>query len=124
MAGKRFGRVGDSPIIAAGTWAENDTCAVSCTGHGEFFLRCAVAHDVSARIAYGSKSVTEASAGALAKVTALGGDGGFIALDRQGTATLPFNTPGMYRGYITTDGTIHVAIYRDEAFGLSGELVY
>ncbi|GAB4467317.1 MAG: isoaspartyl peptidase/L-asparaginase [Armatimonadaceae bacterium] len=114
MAGKRHGRVGDSPLIAAGTWAENRTCAVSCTGHGEYFIRHAVAYDIAARMKYAGVSLGEASGETLHEVTQSGGDGGLIALDAQGNATLPFNTPGMYRGYITEDGSVYVSIYREE----------
>jgi beta-aspartyl-peptidase (threonine type) len=115
IAGKRYGRVGDSPIIGAGTWAENATCAVSATGHGEYFIRNAVAHDIAARIAYAGQSVAEAANEVvLRKLVALGGEGGVIVLDAHGNAALPFNTPGMYRGFVTEDGTIHTAIFTDE----------
>jgi L-asparaginase / beta-aspartyl-peptidase len=113
MTNKRFGRVGDSPIIGAGTYADNETCAVSCTGDGEYFIRAAVAHNVSAMMLYGGKSVAEAAAGAIEKVGKLGGTGGLIALDRRGNFTTPFNTSGMYRGWIGPDGQPHVAIYKD-----------
>jgi len=114
MAGKRYGRVGDSPIIGAGTWADNATCAVSATGHGEYFIRNAVAHDIAARIAYGGQTVAAAAEEVvLHKLAALGGDGGVIALDARGNAALPFNTPGMYRGYVTEPGAVHVAIFAD-----------
>jgi beta-aspartyl-peptidase (threonine type) len=117
MAGKRFGRVGDSPIIGAGTWAENATCAVSATGHGEFFIRRAVAHDIAARIAYAGQRVADAAGEVvLRKLAAIGGEGGVIALDAVGNAALPFNTPGMYRGFVTDDGTIHTAIFVGDAF--------
>ncbi len=113
MTNKRYGRIGDSPLIGAGTWADNATCAVSATGHGEYFIRNAVAHDIAARIAYGGQTVQEAANimvnGALVEV---GGDGGVIALDAHGRAALPFNSAGMYRGWITKDGAVSVAIYR------------
>lgn len=114
MAGKRYGRIGDSPIIGAGTWADNATCGVSSTGHGEFFIRKAVAHDVAARIAYGGRPLVRAALETMAELTAFGGDGGFIALDSQGNAALPFNTGAMYRGYLLEDGTVRVAIFGDE----------
>ena len=113
MTNKRFGRVGDSPIIGAGTYADNGTCAVSCTGDGEYFIRSAVAHDVSAMMAYGGKSVEQAAAGALEKVGKLGGTGGLIALDGRGNFSMPFNTSGMYRGWIGPDGRPQVLIYKD-----------
>lgn len=114
MGGKRFGRVGDSPLIGAGTWADNATCALSCTGHGEYFIRKAIAHDVAARMAYAGIPLKNACAATLAALTEAGGAGGFVALDSRGNAALPFNTPGMYRGCITSDGAIHIAIYADE----------
>lgn len=115
MPDKRYGRVGDSPVIGAGTWADDATCAVSCTGHGEFFLRFAAAHDVAARIAYLGESVFQAADVVIhEKLKGAGGYGGLIAIDRQGNAALPFNTVGMYRGYITEDGSVSVAIFRDE----------
>jgi beta-aspartyl-peptidase (threonine type) len=112
MTNKRFGRVGDSPVIGAGTWADNATCAVSATGHGEFFIRYAAAHDIAARMAYGGRSVSEAAHEVVYdRLKAGGGAGGVIAIDAHGNATLPFNTSGMYRGYITADGETTVAIY-------------
>jgi beta-aspartyl-peptidase (threonine type) len=114
MAGKRYGRIGDSPIIGAGTWADNATCGVSSTGHGEFFIRKAVAHDVAARMAYGGRPLVRAALETMAELTAFGGDGGFIALDAQGNAALPFNTGAMYRGYLLEDGSVRVAIFGDE----------
>jgi beta-aspartyl-peptidase (threonine type) len=113
MTNKRFGRVGDSPIIGAGTYADNETCAVSCTGDGEYFIRSAVAHDVTAMMRYGGKSVEQAAAAAIEKVGKLGGTGGLIALDRRGNFATPFNTSGMYRGWIGPDGRPQVAIYKD-----------
>jgi beta-aspartyl-peptidase (threonine type) len=116
MTGKRFGRVGDSPIVGAGVWASNATCAVSATGHGEYFIRHAVAHDIHARMAYGGASVAEA-AGAVIQgaLRAAGGEGGVIALDALGNAALPFNTPGMYRGILRANGEIKVAIFDAES---------
>ncbi len=113
MTNKRFGRVGDSPIIGAGTYADNETCAVSCTGDGEYFIRSSVAHDVSAMMRYAGKSVEDAASAALERVGKLGGTGGLIALDRRGNFTMPFNTSGMYRGHVGPDGQPHVLIYKD-----------
>ena len=114
MTNKKFGRVGDSPIIGAGTYANNNTCAVSCTGQGEFFIRSVVAYDVSALMEYKGLSVTDASEKAIMeKVTRLGGTGGLIAMDSKGNFAMPFNTPGMYRGYIDPDGKIVIQIYKD-----------
>src|SRR5439155_16695900 len=105
----RAGRVGDSPIIGAGTYAENETCAVSCTGKGELFIRHAVAHDLAARMKYLKRPLTEAAAEVLQGLPKEpGGVGGLIALDRQGHVALPYNTNGMLRGYVTADGTMYV----------------
>lgn len=113
MTNKRFGRVGDSPIIGAGTYANNNSCAVSCTGWGEFFIRNVVAHDVAALVEYKGLSLKEAAEEVIMKkVPALGGDGGLIALDRNGNIAMTFNTEGMYRGYITKDGKVVVEIYK------------
>ena len=111
---KRYGRVGDSPIIGAGTFADNRTCAVSATGHGEFFIRFNVAGDIAARMRYRHDSVEKAATDVIEELRQVGGDGGVIALDAKGHFTLPFNTEGMYRGWIGMDGVPHVAIYRDE----------
>jgi beta-aspartyl-peptidase (threonine type) len=112
MTNKRFGRVGDAPIIGAGTWADS-SCAVSATGWGEYFIRSAVAHDICARVAYRGDSVAKAAADVLAEVARLGGDGGVIVLDADGNASLPFNSGGMYRGTINADGVVVVAIYAE-----------
>jgi beta-aspartyl-peptidase (threonine type) len=112
MTNKRFGRVGDSPVIGAGTYADNASCAVSCTGHGETFIRYAVAHDVSARMKYAHQPLEAAARDALAAMPAEpGGVGGLIALDAQGHFAMPYNTEGMFRGWITADGKTHVLIY-------------
>ncbi len=113
MTNKRFGRVGDSPVLGAGTWADSRTAAVSCTGHGEYFLRGAVAHDVHARMRYGRASVAEASAATLADLSALGGEGGWIALTAAGDAAAPYNSGGMYRGWIDSEGRVTVRIWAD-----------
>ena len=113
MTNKRFGRVGDSPIIGAGTYADNETCGVSCTGDGEYFIRASVAHEVTARMRLAGEPVERAAAAALAKAEKLGGTGGLIALDRRGNFTTPFNTSGMYRGVVGPDGRPRVSIYKD-----------
>jgi beta-aspartyl-peptidase (threonine type) len=109
---KEFGRIGDSPIIGAGTYANNRTCAVSCTGDGEYFIREAVAHDVSAMMEYKGMSVQQAAQAAIDKVGKIGGTGGLIALDPAGNFAMPFNTSGMYRGTVDAAGKISVEIYR------------
>lgn len=115
MSNKRFGRVGDSPIIGAGTYADNRSCAVSATGHGEFFIRYAVAHDICARVLHADQSLM-ASADAVVHgvLVDAGGEGGVIALDPEGNVAMPFNTPGMYRAAMDADGRVTVAIYGDE----------
>jgi beta-aspartyl-peptidase (threonine type) len=111
MTNKRYGRVGDSPLIGAGTWAD-ERCAVSGTGWGEFFIRCAVAHDICARVAYrGDTLATAADDVILGQVPALGGDGGAIAIDIDGNIAMPFNTTGMYRGWVKPDGSRGTAIF-------------
>ncbi len=109
---KRPGRVGDSPIIGAGTYASNATCAVSCTGDGEYFIRAAVAHEVSSLIENKGVSVKEAAEGALGRAAALGGTGGLIAMDAHGNVAMPFNTSGMYRAVLQPDGKVATDIYR------------
>jgi beta-aspartyl-peptidase (threonine type) len=104
--------VGDSPIIGAGAYAENESCAVSCTGKGEFFIRFTVASDIAARMKYRGDSLKKAADDVLAGLPKLpGGTGGIIALDRQGNVAMPFNSNGMYRGTITQSGKVWVAIY-------------
>jgi L-asparaginase/beta-aspartyl-peptidase (threonine type) len=112
FTGKLPGRVGDSPIIGAGTWADNATCAVSGTGHGELFMRTGLAHDVAARIKYGKQSLQSAARDALAAVARLGGDGGLVALDRRGVIAMPFNSEAMLRACIGRDGRAVVKIGR------------
>ncbi len=109
---KRAGRVGDSPVIGAGTYANNATCAVSATGDGDYFIRATVAHDVSALMEYRGMSLKEAAQSVLDKVAKLGGSGGLIAIDRQGNIALPFNTSGMYRGYVDPNGKFVMEIYK------------
>ncbi len=111
MTNKRWGRVGDSPLIGAGTWADARV-GVSATGWGEFFIRCAVAHDIAARVAYRGDTLQTAAEEVIVNVVpALGGDGGAIAIDRDGNIAMPFSTIGMYRGWITRDGTRGTAIF-------------
>jgi L-asparaginase / beta-aspartyl-peptidase len=109
---KRPGRVGDSPVIGAGTYANNATCAVSATGDGEYFIRASVGHDISALMEYRGMSLKDAAQAVLDKVAKLGGTGGLIAIDREGKMALPFNTAGMYRGYIDSSGKVVIEIYR------------
>jgi beta-aspartyl-peptidase (threonine type) len=114
MTNKRWGRVGDSPVIGAGTWAD-ERCGVSGTGWGEFYIRNAVAHDICARVAYRGDALSVAADEVINKVVpAHGGDGGAIALDRDGNIAMPFNTAGMYRAWIRPDGSRGTAIFRDE----------
>ena len=113
MTNKRWGRVGDSPIIGAGTYADNATCGISCTGHGEYFIRYAVAHDVAARMAYLNEDVNTAADHVVNKtLVEKGGSGGLIALDAFGNVSMPFNSKGMYRGYARPDGRV-VKIYKE-----------
>ena len=112
MTNKKYGRVGDAPIIGAGTYCNNETAGISCTGWGEFYIRNVVAKTISDLMEYKGLSVAGASKMALDKVGKMGGDGGLIALDKKGNMTMPFNTEGMYRGAITADGKIEVSIYK------------
>ncbi len=113
MTNKRWGRVGDSPIIGAGVYADDPTCAVSSTGHGEFFIRQVVAHDIAALMEYKGLSVRAAAEHVVhRKLKAPDhGEGGVIALDREGNYAMPFNSEGMFRGCVTEDGRLYVAIY-------------
>ena len=111
---KRYGRVGDTPIIGAGTYANNASCAVSGTGDGEFFIRNNVAADICARVRYTGVSVVQAADDVVMKVlVAQRGEGGVIAMDPRGNIAAPFNTSGMYRGWVTADGVVVVKIFRD-----------
>lgn len=113
MTGKRFGRIGDSPIIGAGNYANNQTCAVSATGHGEYFIRNVVAHDISAQMLYKGVSLEEAANNnVMEKLKVQGGFGGVIAVDRQGNVAMPFNTSAMFRGYLKSTGETEVKIFR------------
>ena len=113
MTNKKFGRIGDAPVIGAGTYANNKTCAVSCTGHGEYYIRLGFARDISALMEYKNLSVTEACREEIRKLTELGGDGGVIALDANGNVAMEFNTSGMFRGYCKSDGKKEIAIFED-----------
>lgn len=110
MTNKKFGRVGDTPIIGSGNYAD-DVCAVSCTGHGEFFMLGVTAYDLAARMKYKGLSLLDAAAETIEHLTRIGGEGGLIAVDREGNVTLPFNSEGMYRGAATASG-IAIEIYR------------
>jgi beta-aspartyl-peptidase (threonine type) len=113
MTNKKYGRIGDSPIIGAGTYANNQTCGISCTGHGEMFIRAVAAHDVSCLMEYKGLSLQEAMEVVVhEKLIAIDGEGGMIGVDGQGNAALVFNSQGMYRGYKSSDGTNMVAIYK------------
>ncbi len=115
MTNKKYGRIGDAPIIGAGTYANNATCAVSATGHGEYFIRSVVAHDIAALVEYkGMKISAAADEVVMKKLVERGGNGGVIAVDGQGNIAMPFNSEGMYRGCITVDGKIMVEIFRNE----------
>jgi beta-aspartyl-peptidase (threonine type) len=115
MANKRYNRIGDSPIIGAGTYANNNTCAISGTGHGEYFIRWTVAHDISALMEY--KGLTLKGASELVvndKLVKAGGSGGVICVDKSGNISMPFNSAGMFRGFATADGKEGIFIYKDE----------
>ncbi|HEV8593745.1 MAG TPA: isoaspartyl peptidase/L-asparaginase [Pyrinomonadaceae bacterium] len=111
MTNKKFGRVGDTPIIGSGTYAD-DTCAVSCTGHGEFFMLGVTAYDVAARMKYKGLSLGVAAQETIDHLTEIAGEGGFIAVDSKGNVVLPFNSEGMYRGHVTDGGEVRVDIYK------------
>jgi beta-aspartyl-peptidase (threonine type) len=114
MTNKKFGRVGDSPIIGAGTYANNETCAISCTGHGEFFIRSVVAYDISCLIEYKGLSLKEAcDFVVMDKLVKIGGEGGLIAIDKNGNIEMPFNSEGMYRAKKSNDGELFIKIYKD-----------
>ncbi|MDX1652401.1 MAG: isoaspartyl peptidase/L-asparaginase [Brumimicrobium sp.] len=113
MTNKRYGRIGDSPIIGAGTYANNSTCGVSATGHGEYFIRNVVAYDIAARMKYKGESLETASHTIVENLKKIGGAGGVICLDHQGNISTPFNTPGMYRGWITKKGGAVVKMYAE-----------
>ena len=113
LTNKRWGRVGDSPIIGAGTYANNQTCAVSGTGQGEYFIRGNVAYDVSAIMEYKGKSVGEAAQNVIRKLSDMGGNGGIITMDSKGDISMPFNTAGMYRGFRKAGQAAEIFIYKN-----------
>ena len=114
MTNKRWGRIGDAPIIGAGTYANNNTCAVSSTGWGEFFIRAMVAHDISALMEYKGLTLQEAAKEVIQKkVPQLGGDGGIVAVDKNGNMVMEFNTAGMYRASMNDKGELYIGIYKD-----------
>lgn len=114
MTNKRFGRVGDSPMIGAGTYANNNTCAISCTGHGEFFIRAVVAYDISCLMEYKGLTLKQACDFVVKdKLVKFGGEGGLIAIDTAGNIELPFNSEGMYRGYKRNNEDAIIKIYED-----------
>jgi beta-aspartyl-peptidase (threonine type) len=116
MTGKRWGRIGDSPVIGAGTYADNRSCAVSATGHGEYFIRHTVARDICARMQFGAATLKEAARTVvMEELVADDGEGGIVAVDTAGKVALVFNTPGMYRASIDADGHKIVGIYGDDA---------
>jgi L-asparaginase / beta-aspartyl-peptidase len=109
---KRPGRLGDTPIIGAGTYANNRTCAMSATGDGEYFIRIVAAHETSALMEHCAMPLEKAAQAVIAKITDLGGTGGLIAIDKEGNISLPFNTAGMYRGYVDSTGQLVIKIYK------------
>ncbi|MBB6209315.1 isoaspartyl peptidase/L-asparaginase family protein [Novispirillum itersonii] len=113
MTAKAPGRVGDSPVIGAGTFADNRTCAVSATGHGEYFIRYSVAHEIDARMRWAGQGLEQAAGDVVAELGNIGGSGGLVAVDRDGRVSLPFNSTGMYRGIAGADGTVLTAIHRE-----------
>jgi beta-aspartyl-peptidase (threonine type) len=115
MTNKRFGRVGDAPIIGAGTYADNNTCAISGTGWGEFFIRLVMAKSVSDRMELAGQTLSDAANEMIMKkLPALGGDGGLIGVDKNGNITMPFCTEGMYRGYVKSNGETAIKIYKED----------
>jgi len=115
MPDKKYNRVGDAPIIGAGTYANNATCAVSATGHGEYFIRWTVAHDISALMEYKGMTLKDASELVVNdKLVKAGGSGGVICLDKSGNVSMPFNSTGMFRGFATADGKEGIFVYKDE----------
>lgn len=114
MTNKKYGRIGDAPVIGAGTYASNKTCAVSCTGHGEYYIRLGFARDISAMMEYKKLSITDACQEEIKKLSELKGTGGVIGVDAQGNIAMEFNTSGMFRGYIKSSGERKVAIFENE----------
>lgn len=116
MTFKRYGRIGDSPVIGAGTYANNQSCAVSATGHGEYFIRLSVAHEIHALMSYKGMTLKEAADKVIHdRLTSMDGTGGVVAIDGQGNVAMPFNTTGMFRGYRLGKGPAHIAIFAEAA---------
>ncbi|HEX8424071.1 MAG TPA: isoaspartyl peptidase/L-asparaginase, partial [Pyrinomonadaceae bacterium] len=114
MTNKRYGRVGDTALIGAGTYADDRTCAVSCTGHGEFFIRTVAAYDIACLMKYRGLPLDEACGQVVGQtLREMGGEGGLIAVDHRGNVALPFNSEGMYRAWVTSEQEAQVSIYRD-----------
>ena len=111
ISNKRFGRIGDSPIIGAGTYASNESVAVSATGQGEYYIRSVAAHNVASRVRFGGAPLQEAAQAAVQEAEALGGVGGVIVMDPEGNMAMPFTTNGMFRAYVDTDGNTAVRIF-------------
>lgn len=114
MTNKKWDRIGDAPIIGAGTYANNNSCGVSATGWGEYFIRSVVAYDIAALVSYKGLAIQEAAKEALKKMKNLGGEGGVIVLDRQGNVAMEFTTAGMYRAHMDAEGTTCIKIYKNE----------
>ncbi|RIJ47020.1 isoaspartyl peptidase/L-asparaginase [Maribellus luteus] len=114
MTNKRYGRIGDSPVIGAGTYANNNTCAVSCTGHGEYYIRLGFARDISALMEYKNLDLQTACREEINKLTNMRGTGGVIGVDKQGNIAMEFNTSGMFRGYLKSSGEKEIAIFENE----------
>lgn len=113
MTNKKYGRVGDSPLIGIGTWADNNTCAISCTGHGELFMRSVVAYDIACLMEYKNLSLGEAcKIVVMDKLVKIGGEGGLVAIDSKGNIEMPFNSSGMYRAMQSSEGQAHISIYK------------
>lgn len=113
LTGKRSGRIGDTPVFGAGTFADDASCAVSCTGTGEVFIRFTAAAEIAARLRYKGETLAVAAGDVVTELASKGGDGGLIALAAQGDPVMPFNSSGMYRGWAGEDGKLHTAIYRE-----------
>lgn len=114
MTNKKWNRIGDSPIIGAGTYANNKTCAISCTGWGEYFIRGVVAYDVSAMMEYGGKTLEEAAKTVIHEKLASVGGGGLIGIDSEGNMIAEFNTPGMFRAMMDENGKLEIAMFDTE----------
>ncbi len=113
MTNKKYGRIGDSPIIGAGTFADNNTCAISSTGHGEYFIRYSVAYDISARMKYKNQELKTAASSVISELKEVGGSGGVIGIDKNGNICMEFNTKGMFRAYYTNKCEPKVLMYKD-----------